>query len=97
MPGKVKSLERRTEGWRVGLRDKDTVDSDRSKEDSESSGVMVVLRGSGSVWRRGVSLNTVRSPEASVAGNKSPWLSIPSNPTPDEAELVFQPDRGGEG
>lgn len=49
VPGKVKSLERRTEGWRVGMRDKDTDDSDRFQEDSESSRVVVMLRGSGSV------------------------------------------------
>lgn len=30
----MKSLERTTEGWRVGLREKETVESEESQEDS---------------------------------------------------------------
>lgn len=58
VPEKVKSLERRTEGWRVELGDRETVESDGSQEDLDSSAVMVVPDGSGIVWRGGVSLNT---------------------------------------
>lgn len=100
VPEKVKSLERKTEGWRVELGDRETVESDGSQEDLVSSAVMVVPD-IGIVWRGGVSLNTKGSPEETVKvedpDNKSPWLSLPSNPTPGETGLVSQPDRGCEG
>lgn len=54
VPENVKSLERRTEGWRVGLKDRETVESDGSQEDSGKSAATVVPDGSGIVWRGGV-------------------------------------------
>lgn len=79
----VKSLERRTEGWRV---------SGGSQEDS-----MVVPGGSGIVWRGGVRLNPEGFPEETDPDAKSPRLSRPSKPTPGEMGSVSQPDRGCEG
>ena len=98
-PERVKSLERRTEGWRVGLRDRETVESVGSQEDSDSSGAMDVPDGSGTVWRGGVSLNNEGSPEETDEDpdNKSPSLSLSSYPTPGETGLASQPDRGCEG
>lgn len=94
VPERVKSLERRTEGWRVG--DRETVESDGSQEDSDDSAATVVVPdGSGTVCRGGVSLNTEGSPEETDEDpdNKSPSLS--SNPTP--GKTGSQPDRGCEG
>ncbi len=48
VPERGKSLERKTEGWRVGLRDRETVKGEGSPEDSDSSGGME-LEGSGTV------------------------------------------------
>lgn len=104
-PETVKSLERRTEGWRVGLRDRETVDSDRSQENSDSSAATAVPDGSGTVWRGGVPLNTEGSPEVTNGDedpdpdpdNRSTSLSLSSNPTPWETGSVSQPDRGCEG
>lgn len=96
VPERVKSLERRTEGWRVGLRDRETVESDGSQEESDGSAATVVPDGSGTIWRGGVSLNTEGSPEETDEDpdNKSPSLSLSSNPTPGETGSVSQPDRG---
>lgn len=100
-PESVKSLERRTEGWRVGLRDRETVETDVSQGDSGDSVVTVVPNGSGTVWSGGVSLNTEMSPEEpdedQDPDTKSPSLSLSSNPTPGRMESVSQPDRGCEG
>lgn len=96
VPERVKSLERRTEGWRVELRD--TVESDGSQEDSDGSEATAMP--DGYVLRGGVSLNTEGSPEAEDdPDNKSPSpsLSLSSNPTPGETGLVSQLDRGCEG
>lgn len=97
----VKSLERRTEGWRVGLRDRETVESDGSQENSDGSATTVVPDGSSTVWRGGVLLNTEGSPEETAEDpdpdNKSPSLSLSSNPTPGKTGSVSQPDRGCEG
>lgn len=98
---KVKSLERMTEGSRVGLRDRETVESDGSQADSDGSAATVVPDGSGTVWRGEVSLNSEGSPEETDEDkdpdNKSPSLSLSLNPTPGETGLVSQPDRGSEG
>lgn len=100
-PERMKSLERRTEGWRVGLRDRETVESNGSQEDSDGSAATVVPDGSGIVWRGGVSLNTKGSPEETDEyedpDNISPSLSLSSNPTPGKTGSVSQPDRGCEG
>lgn len=95
VPERVKSLERRTEGWRVGL--KDTVESDGSQEDSDGSAVTAMP--DGYIRRGGVSLNTEGSPEESDEDpdNKSPSLSLSLNPTPGETGLVSQLDRGCKG
>lgn len=92
---RVKSLESRTEGWRVGLRDRETVESDRSQEDSEGSASTVVPDASGTVWRGGVSLNTEGSPEETDEDpdNKSPLLSLSLNLTLGETRSSSQPDR----
>lgn len=96
-PESAKSLERRTEGWRVGLRDRET-ESDVSQVDSEAS---AVPDGSGNIWSGGVSLNTEVSPEEDDEDQdpdtKSPSLSLSSNPTPGRTGSVSQPDRGCKG
>lgn len=100
-PERVKSLERKTEGWRVGLIDREIVESDGSQEESEGSAATVVPDGSGTIWRGGVSINTDESPEETDEDedpdNNSPSLSILSNPTPGKTVSVSQPDKGSEG
>lgn len=101
VPERMKSLERMTEGWRVGLRDRETVERDGSQEDSDGSTATVVPDGSGTVWRGGVSLNSEGSLEETDEDedpdNKSPSLSLSLNPKPGETGLVSRPDRGTEG
>lgn len=96
VPEKVKSLARRTDGWR----DRETVESDRSQDDSGASGVGVAPDGSGISRRGGVLLNTdgSRGDSGGVEelDDNSPRLSLASNPTPGETGLVSQPDRGCE-
>lgn len=100
-PESVKSLERRTDGCRVELRDRETDETDVSQGDSEDSAATVVPDGSGTVWSGGVSLNTEVSPEEADEDEdpdtKSPSLSLSSNPTPGRTVSVSQPERGCEG
>lgn len=92
----MKSLERRMEGCKVGVRDRETPERDGSQEGEESE--KSAPEGSGTVCRGGVSLNTEASPEDTEddPDNKSPSLS--SNPTPTrETWRVSGPDMGSEG
>lgn len=73
--------------------DRESVERDGSQEDLDGS---EATDGSGNVCKGGVPLKTERSPEDCVKeedlDNKSPSLSLSSNPTPGS---VTQPDRGG--